>query len=202
LSTTPLGARTRTTLISLLVGGPLLLAACGDSDDETTADPTPTTSSSSSPATASSSPSSPGSTVAPATGRLVDTSFFSVHVPEGWRVIESVPDLAVTADDTDGLDLISFTMTKTYGKEFTLDELARQALRTTPWSKQPGIAPVTTLAGAPAYHLSGPVGNGFQADAFGLVHGEENVMVSIETQGSAATHREIVESVLATWQWK
>jgi hypothetical protein len=143
-----------------------------------------------------------GPDVPPADGKLVDTSRFSVHVPRGWRVNETVPDLSVVAFGPD-LEQISFSLTRVLpGHDFTLDELARVQLRQRPWSPEPALVDPVDLAGEPAYHLAGRVGNGFRADAFGLVHGDREIFVDIETRGSARAQQATVDAVLASWQWK
>ena len=46
------------------------------------------------------------------------------------------------------------------------------------------------------------MGNGFRADAFGLIRGDREILVDIETRGSARVQQETVAAVLASWQWK
>lgn len=180
-------------LATALVAATLVLSACDATSAESGSDPTPSSSGSG----AGDSPS-----VAPAHGKLVDTSWFSVHVPRGWRVNETVPDLSIVAFGPD-LEQISLSITQVAaGHDFTLGELARVQLQQRPWSPKPELVDPVELAGEPAYHLTGPVGNGFRADAFGLAHGDREVFVDIETRGSARVQQETVDAVLASWQWK
>ena len=184
-------------LATALVAATLVLSACDATSAESGSDPTPSSSGSGAGDSPGSSPS-----VAPADGKLVDTSWFSVHVPRGWRVNETVPDLSIVAFGPD-LEQISLSVTQVAaGHDFTLGELARVQLQQRPWSPKPELVDPVELAGEPAYHLTGPVGNGFRADAFGLAHGDREVFVDIETRGSARVQQETVDAVLASWQWK
>ena len=185
-------------LAATLTALTLFLSGCGDGSAG--AEPTPSTPAGSEGSDSPSAGSSPE--VAPADGKLVDTSYFSVHVPRGWRVNETVPDLSLVAFGPD-LEQISFALSRVLpGRAYTLDELARLQLRQRPWSPKPELVDPVDLAGEPAYHLTGPVGNGFRADAFGLVRGDREILVDIETRGSARVQQETVDAVLASWQWK
>ena len=184
-------------LATALVAATLVLSACDATSAESGSDPTPSSSGAGAGGSTGSSPS-----VAPADGKLVDTTRFSVHVPRGWRVNETVPDLSIVAFGPD-LEQISLSITPVAaGHDFTLGELARVQLQQRPWSPKPELVDPVELAGETAYHLTGPVGNGFRADAFGLVHGDREVFVDIETRGSARVQQETVDAVLASWQWK
>lgn len=180
----------------------LLVSACGDGSAG--AEPSPSASTDQ----AGESPSGEGTSAAstpdvpPADGKLVDTSYFSVHVPRGWRVNETVPDMSIVAFGPD-LEQVSFALSRVApGRDYTLAELARLQLRLRPWSPKPKLVDPVDLAGEPAYHLTGPVGNGFRADAFGLLRGDREILVDIETRGSARVQEETVDAMLASWQWK
>lgn len=193
--------RVGASLAATLTALTLLLGACDGGSAG--AEPTPSAPAGSDGSGGSGSPSAGGSPeVSPADGKLVDTSYFSVHVPRGWRVNETVPDLSIVAFGPD-LEQISFALSRVLpGRAYTLDELARLQLRQRPWSPKPELVDPVDLAGEPAYHLTGPVGNGFRADAFGLVRGDREILVDIETRGSARVQQETVAAVLASWQWK
>ncbi|MCW2792210.1 MAG: hypothetical protein JWO76_1308 [Nocardioides sp.] len=192
--TTPLGARTSLVLTSLLVTSAILLAACGGNDDPRS-DPSPSTSTSTDPSE-STSPS-----VKPATGKLVDTSRFTVRVPEKWVVIVAAKDFSITASGLETGDSISFgliDLTTPTG----LDVLAKRTQRLGPWVKPPARAPDSTLAGADAYHLVGPVGKGERVDAFGTVRSGKHVEVIFDVYGPQSRLDKLKASVIATWQWK
>lgn len=172
------------------------LTACGDSSDGARADP-PARS-----GTPAGSSASPSASVAPATGRAVETSWFRARAPQGWQVVETVPDLATYARKPGSDSFISFGVVETYGNTFTLAQLAHHSLRSNSWARKPSIVAETTLAGEPAYHLRGPVGGGLFADVYGALHQGRQVELDIETEGPAAEHQQVVDSVLASWQWK
>lgn len=188
--------RTATALGALTLVLAPALTACGDSSDGATADPP---ASSGTPTGAGPSPSA---SVAPATGKAVETSWFRARAPQGWQVVETVPDLATYAREPGSDSFISFGVVETYGNTFTLAQLAHHSLRSNSWTRSPSILAETTLAGEPAYHLRGPVGGGLFADVYGVLHQGRQVELDIETDGSAAEHRQVVDSVLASWQWK
>jgi hypothetical protein len=200
LRTTPLGARTRLVLTSLLVTSTLLLAACGGNDDPK-ADPTPSTST---PASASDDPSQSNSpSVVPATGKLVETKDFTAHVPEGWDVTVVSKDYVITSHDPDSSDAIAFTIVDTFGNDQGLDDLAKEAVRLGAWpGEDPSIVGQTELAGEPAYHLASSGGGGIFVDVRGAVRAGDAVAVRFDNYQSNAALQSMVESVLATWQWK
>lgn len=192
--------RTHAALAALALTLVPALTACGDTSDGAAADPP---ASSGTPAGSSASRSaSPSASAAPATGKAVETSWFRARAPQGWQVVETVPDLATYARKPGTDSFISFGAIETYGNAFTLDQLAHHSLRSNSWARNPSILGETTLAGEPAYHLRGPVGGGLFADVYGALHQGRQVELDIETGGSAAEHQEVVDSVLASWQWK
>ncbi|MCW2792209.1 MAG: hypothetical protein JWO76_1307 [Nocardioides sp.] len=197
--TTPHGARTRLVLTSLLVTSTLVLAACGGSGDPK-ADPSPSSSTS---ATTSSEPSeSESASVAPAAGKLVETKFFTAHVPEGWDLVVVSKGFVITSHDPDSESAIGFAIVDTFGKDRSLEDLARQAVRNGAWpSKDPSIVAETELGGEPAYHLTSS-GDGVFIDVRGLLRSGNAIAVRFDNYRSEAALRATVDSVLATWQWK
>lgn len=200
MRTTPLGAPTRLALTSLLVTTSLLLASCGNSDDPK-ADPTsstPTASASSAPGDPSASP-----TVASASGEVVETKAFTVHVPDGWQVDVVSKDFVITANSPHGFDVIAFKIIDKNGDQPGLPALAKDAVQfgTWPGGKDPAIVAPSELGGEAAYHLTGS-GNGAVFDQVGAMHGTDAVSINFEIYGSRAKLQSIAESVLATWQWK
>ena len=190
--------RCRTALVGAALLS-LLLAGCGgeasSSGNHPSAAPGAATSS------ASSSP-----TVAPATGGVVDTSFFSAHAPKGWPVDEMVPDFFTVAGDPDGGSAVAFGIAKTYNNDFTLAQLSRQAIGThSNWiSKDLDVDLHSSLAGEPAYRLSGPLSGGGHVVAYGVDYQDRHVTVFFELYAplSRRQRSQVVDSVLATWQWK
>ncbi len=127
MNTTTRSGRCRTALTIALLS--VLLAGCGGNDSASGHDATPAAGGSDG-ATSSTSPSP---TVAAATGDVVETSFFSAHVPKGWRVDQTIPDFSIVADDPDGGSDVAFGIAKTYNNDFTLGQLAHQTIRSYSW---------------------------------------------------------------------
>jgi hypothetical protein len=185
--------------LTCLVAASALLAGCSDSGDRASGEPG--TSASDTP-TGSTSTSTSTPAVEPATGKLVETSYFTVRVPRGFEVDVTAEDFSIYTYDPAGGAEIAFTLVPTNGNDFSLHQLAHQLLRNQPWTREPKLAADTTVAGEPAYHLTGPVGNGLRTDAFGVAHDDMHVMVDVETDRSPEKQQQMVDAVLATWQWK
>jgi hypothetical protein len=179
----------------------LLLSGCGGPDDTASGEPG---------ATDAPSPTSTSSTDGdtttegdePASGRPIETTYFTARAPRGFDVDVEDPDFSAYASDRSGRTEIDVTMVPTYGNDFTLRQLARQVVRTQTWSRSPRLADETTLGGEPAYHLTGPVGGGRHTETYGVAHQDTHVVVIVESSGSAEDLRTTAQSVLATWQWK
>jgi hypothetical protein len=197
LTTTPRAPRFRSALCTLTLAG-LLLTGCGDKDAEAVTDETPSSPSGSSPSSETAS----SDAVEPATGRSVETTWYSVHAPRGWQVRVLAKNFSIVAQDLHSSAYIAFGITDTYGYQDTLAQLAKANLRTSAWPAKPDLVEETTVAGEPAYHLVGPSGDGFDLDVFGVLHDRQHVSAEFALHGSPQKRLAIVESVLASWQWK
>jgi hypothetical protein len=60
----------------------------------------------------------------------------------------------------------------------------------------------STLDGVPVFHLEGDLDLGIHFAAYGAIRDDTVVYVRFDLEGSPAESQEVVESVLATWQWK
>lgn len=178
-------------LLTVLLSGCGGEASSGDDPSPTPGDTTPST--------------SPSPTVAPATGGTVDTSFFSARAPKGWRVDEQVPDFSTVADQPDGGSVIAFGIAKTYGEPFTLARLAHITMSSYrgPESRL-DVDVHSRLAGDPAYRLSGPLEGGGEMVVYGVDHQDRHITVQFELYPPLTRQQrsQLVDSVLATWQWK
>ena len=189
--------RTAAGLAALLVAASVALTGCGDGDDTADAHPRPTSSSS-----GSASPSagaSSGTGVAAATGEPIDTSYFTVRVPERYRVDVQGRDFsyAVTGPaGTMNLGIISDS-----GPVPSLPQLAREERAKVERLAKAPLGATTTIDGEPAYLLvaSGPT---LVTSEAGLYHGSHLVYLTIDTYGSRAQNLRILRSMLASWQWK
>lgn len=199
MNTTTRSGRCRTALTIALLS--VLLAGCGGNDSASGHDATPAAGGSDG-ATSSTSPSP---TVAPATGHVVHTSFYSAHVPKGWRVDQTIPDFFTAADDPDSSSAVAFGIAKTYNNHFTLGQLAHQTIRANSWEREHlDVDLHSSLAGEPAYHLSGRLSGGGDVDSYGVSYDARHVTVDFELYAplSQRQKRQLVDSVLASWQWK
>ena len=60
----------------------------------------------------------------------------------------------------------------------------------------------TTVDGVPVFHLEGQLDKTFWFAAYGAIRDDTVVYVRFDLDTSPAKSRQVVESVLATWQWK
>lgn len=192
----------RRAAISLFSGlaGALLLTGCGGSGDRASGEPGAAKSSSS--VAAPSADADATGDVEAATGRPLDTTYFTARAPRGFDVDVEDPDFSAYATDRSGDTEIDVTMVPVHGNDFSLRQLAHQVLQTQTWSRSPRIADETTLGGEPAYHLTGAVGGGRCTETFGAAYRDMHVVMVLESSGPAGRLRSTAESVLATWQWK
>lgn len=192
MDTTTRSGRCRTALVGAALLG-LLVAGCGGEASSSGNDPSATRGAATSSAS-------------PATGDRIDTSFFRAHAPKGWPVDEMVPDFFTIAGDPDGGSAVSFGIAKTYDNHFTLAQLSRQAIGShSNWiSKHLDVDLHSSLAGEPAYRLSGPLPGGGNVVSYGVDHEDRHITVIFELYAplSRRQRSQVVDSVLASWQWK
>ena len=189
--------RCRTALVGAALLS-LLLAGCGGEASSSGHDPSAV------PSDATTS-TSPGPTVEPATGGVVDTSFFSAHAPKGWEVDEMVPDFITVADERDGYSHVAFGISKTYGYPFTLARLARNTISSHSLNRKDlDVDLHSSLAGEPAYRLSGKRRGGGDVVEYGVDYQDRHITVFFELYAplSRRQQSQLVDSVLASWQWK
>ena len=194
----------RRTLLARLVAGlaaaTLLLAGCGDGDDDggdqepqagptsTPADPTP----SDDPAVASA--------VEPASGFLIDQDRISMRVPEGWRKVRKMATFLTGAEDPDGFSGVSLGDLSAVG-EPSLQELAEFAATT---ESQTEILEPVEIAGVEWYHVVGREDRYVRFEQFGTVHNgsQATINFSLDDELPAEEQQAIIDSVLATVEWK
>lgn len=186
----------RTALVSLSAGA-VLLAGCGG--DDPTADPSPAGEESSSPAasaTVSASASAPA--VEPASGKVVREEQFSVSFPQGWRVDEKVLGMTF-GDDPRTFDDLSVSVDD--GTGLTEQELMRTRIETISGARLER-QPDTEIAGVTAWHFSGRDSTGLlHVEVFGLLVGQDDIALKFQLEGGSKRRQEIIDSVLASWQW-
>jgi hypothetical protein len=180
----------------------LALGACSDDDpDDPTPAPTPSTASSPTDDTSSSESTAPS--VEPASGPVLDTGSATVNLPEGWKDNKNgYPNTYSGSPKTStGIQLITVVDLES-ASGYTLAERARDAMAQLPGSKltrQPDIE----LDGEPGYHIAGTAPVRGQYEEVGTAADGRAVSISFSLNGlTAAERREIVDSVIASFQWK
>ena len=198
MSTTSRDRTSTAGLAALALAATMALTSCGsgDSKADASASATPSGSVSTSP-----SPSDSGSTgVAPATGKLIETSWFTVRAPEHSKVDVMGKDFHIDATGPAGH--VTFGIIPLgAGHEYTVAQLARHMRGFLPGLEHADLGQTTTIDGEPAYLLTSKEQYHVSSDA-GLTHGGQIIHMSVSTYGSRSQNLRMLKSVLATWQWK
>jgi hypothetical protein len=171
----------------------LVLAGCQD-------DGTP--SGTEKPGTSTASPGQTTPTAAPkAGGPTVRGDVFTVNVPEGWKKDKSFStdflDQYVAPDGVQRMYVGELA-----GEVRPLDDVAKDNFD--------GFAPTGRhrrrrtgdLAGEPAYHFTATDGAGNVAEEFLAVHDGTQVTLGVSLTGTRAERQAIIDSVLASWEWR
>lgn len=190
-------------LVALL----LLTAACSDDSPEPSGSPS-SVDSSSTPEIApppTTEPPTPTTTVTPAAGLELRQGILSVRAPVGWKKTPepSVGEFSEQADYHPWVStlFIGELPDTAPGATVDLDELARSAIRTTHYLRDPEIVEPVELGGVRWYHTSGPIDSATYEDAFGTVTDGVFLRIGLRTGRmlvSAAQREELLASVLAT----
>lgn len=180
----------------------LSVAACGGSDDPGATEPT---SSATTPSAPSSSPTDePTETVTAATGDLLNLPHASVRVPDGWTKLGNSLFDQRDAGDDDSTSLITLGEIESFGGQVDPDQLARSAIRTSPFPIDPKVLPTVEVDGVEMYHLAGKVDRNAYLEDFGAVVDDTIVSLSFdfETSIAPAERQQVVDAVLASFRWK
>lgn len=178
----------------------LSAAACGGSDD-----PQPQEPASSTPTSASTSPSAPTSSATPAAaGPLLDLPHASVHAPDGWKKLDDLVSTQRDAGDDDSFSSVTLGEVDAFGGQTDPDELAKSAIRTSPYPTDPKVLDTVEVDGVEMYHLAGKVDKHAYLEAYGAVVDDTIVSLSFTfaTWIEPAERQETVDSVLASYRWK
>jgi hypothetical protein len=139
-----------------------------------------------------------------ATGPAVKGDIFTLHAPEGWTFNKDF--------STDFLDQYSNPDTtrdermyvgELAGEVRPLDEVAKanfEGFATTGTKRQRLSG--ATVAGEPAYHFTASGGYGKVVEEFGVIKDGQQVTFGITLTGSKAERQAVIDSVLASWEWK
>jgi hypothetical protein len=181
----------------------LVLAGCGD--DGT---PEAAPSGSASGTTATSSPSkSPSPSTVPAAGAQMKGASYTAHAPEGWKVEardSALSGLALASKSKKDGSLVGM-ISIADGPAFVEDtnaQLARELVRSSEFQRAPKILEDLRIDGVDVYQVAGKVDEFDYTIQLGTIFKENLVEVRIESyQLSPQEMREILDSVLASWQW-
>ena len=149
---------------------------------------------------------SPGSrssrltTAPPATGPLVETAAFRLRVPAGYTVDRSVT-LSIGAYDDAGPDMI-FIGNRENTPDLPLNEQVRISRDVGLWVGAVRRLPDVTIDGVTFHHLMGHETGIEHVEELGAVHGGAGVRISFNLFSAARQRREVLRSVLATFEWR
>lgn len=184
-------------LTALLVAGTVTLAGCSSSDDEAEARPEPTPSPSDRSSTSSTPSASSSPDVPAATGKLIDTDYFTARAPEHYQV-EKLGPFTITVN---GAADIGIGTIDSNGDKPSLERLARQARSRVDRLKKSPLDKTVTMGGEPAYLLLASRPYNVTSEA-GLIRGDHWFYVTVDSYHDRADNLRILESILASWQWK
>ena len=170
----------------------VLITGCQDEDPGGTSGPEPADPSSGS---------SQSQAVEPADGPVVENAHASYRVPKGYEVADELAGTIPANDSGSSRSAITLAEVPTFGNT-DLGTIAQLVARNVARGRAPKRVADTTLAGEPAFHLEGQVQPGQHFTAYGAIHDDNVVYVRFDLDGSRAQSQQVIDSVLATWQWK
>jgi len=149
-----------------------------------------------------SSPSEEAPTEAPrAGGPAIKGDAFTVNVPEGW-----VKDKDFSTDFLDQYVEPSGSQRlyvgELAGEVRPLDEVAKDNFTVFATSGKNRKRQTGGLAGDPAYHFTASDGAGSVAEEFLAIHDGTQVTFGVVLSGTKAERQAVIDSILATWEWK
>lgn len=189
----------RSTVLAALAAATLLLAGCGGDDPE--ADPTSApTSSPTDPSSTASDPTPTEPVVEAATGVLLDRDRVRMNAPEGWKKQRQIATFLESVSDPDSDSTASLGDLSAVGDP-TLEELAESGTRSRPDVR---ILEPVEIAGVDWYHATGREGAYARFEQFGTIHNgsQATITFSLDDDVPRAEQQEIVDSVLASVEWK
>lgn len=139
--------------------------------------------------------------VEPADGPIVESDYASYHVPRTFEVADELADTFPASEKGSGRSSITLGEVPAFGNT-DLGTVAEVVAKNVARGRPPKRVGDTTLAGEPAFHLEGTVQPGQHFTAYGAVHEDQVVYVRFDLDGSRGDSADLIESVLATWQWK
>jgi hypothetical protein len=172
----------------------VLLTACGDSDPVPAPDTDPT-------ADPSSASPSQSQAVEPADGPVVENAHASYRVPRGYEVAEELAGTIPANDSGPRRSAITLAEVPAFGST-DLGAAAGVVARNVAQDRPPKRLANTTLADVPVFHVEGQLDETVWFAAYGAIRDDTVVYVRFDLDTAPAQSQQVVESVLATWQWK
>lgn len=186
-------------LAALLLVATTTLAGCSGGDDaDARPQPTAASSTGGSESGSPSASASSGAGVRPATGKLVETSYFTARAPEHYQVDVMGKDFSIAIS---GAADIGIGIIPESGAEPTLAQLARRERSRVGALRKAPLGRTTTMDGEPAYLLVASEPYRVTSEA-GLYHDGRFVHLTVNSYDTRAQNLRLLESILATWQWK
>jgi hypothetical protein len=138
-----------------------------------------------------------------ADGPLVEGDSFSVHVPQGWKFDKTFStDFIDQYSNPDEFDQRLY-VGELSGDVRPLEEVAKgnfARFATTSTDKKQLSG--GDIAGQPAYHFVASQGADTVVEEFGVVREGHQVTLNITLTGSRSERQAVIDSVLASWEWK
>lgn len=208
-------------LISAVVGLILLnplLTGCGGDDGtaDASSPPSPDTSATGSDQPSTSSSDDTGD-VEPADGPLVKLKDYTLRLPKGFELADQILSGAAQADRPDrpiGIDMV--TVSDFPASEHSFDEMIKSRLRTSTMGlEHVKRLPDVEVDGERAFHISADITDGiadhsvYEAVGLTLPKGPgdrtgvgASIVWTMPASRSPEKRLELLQSVLATWQWR
>lgn len=189
----------RRTVLAALVAAGLLLTGCSDEDADPQADPSDTATSSDT-ATPDEPTASPEPTVEPASGVRVELDRIAMHAPAGWRKAKQLSPFLVQVDEPGSVNSVSLGDLSAVS-DTPLQEQAEIAADN---ERQSEIVDPVEIGGVDWYHIVGREDRFADFEQFGTIHNGSEAVISfsLDTELAEDERQQIIDSVLATVEWK
>lgn len=202
------GSSVKQRLLPLLLASCLVvLGACTEDDDPGTKGggqkPPAATDETSSPPATPSAPTSPTSTVEPASGVRLELDAISANAPKGWTKDRLATSNQISATHPEVVTvLFLFQVPDPSLGAGGLERAAQQSLRIGGYLQKPKILEPTEIDGVEMYHIAGRIDRATFIEEFGATVDGQLVRVKLVMAEvmSKKERRELVESVLQTVQ--
>jgi hypothetical protein len=139
--------------------------------------------------------------IEPADGPIVESDHASYHVPRTFEVGDELAGTFPASEKGPSRSAITLGEVPAFGNT-DLRTLAQVVAQNVARGRAPKRVADTTLAGEPAFHLEGQVQPGQHFTAYGAARDDVVVYVRFDLDGSRQANADLIESVLATWQWE